>query len=123
MRLVLHDRDSKFSGAFDEVFRSEDARVVRTPIRAPNANAYAERWVRTVRNECLDLVLIFSRRQLERVLRTYVDHYNRQRPHRALDLDAPDPVGEPVPFPRRKPRTVRRRDRLGGLLHEYKLAA
>jgi putative transposase len=96
--------------------------VIRTPIRAPNANTYAERWVRTVRSECLDWLLIFSRRQLERVLRTYVDHYSRRRPHRALDLDAPDPV-EPVPFPPARPRTVRRRDRLGGLLHEYDLGA
>jgi putative transposase len=123
VRLVLHDRDSKLSGAFDEVFRSEGTRVVRTPIRAPNANAYAERWVRTVRSECLDWLLIFSRRQLERVLRTYVEHYNRQRPHRALDLGAPDPIGEVVRLPPGGLRTVRRRDRLGGLVHEYELAA
>jgi transposase InsO family protein len=97
VRFLIHDRDPKFSAAFDEVFRSEGARVIRTPIQAPNANAHAERWVRTVRDECLDWLLIFGRRQLERVLRTYVDHYNRQRPHRALDLDAPDPIGEPVP--------------------------
>jgi putative transposase len=121
--LPHHDRDAKFSAAFDDVFRSEGARVIRTPIQAPNANAHAERWVRTVRNECLDWLLIFGRRQLERVLRTYVDHYNRQRPHRALDLDAPDPIGELVSLPPARPRPVRRRDRLGGLLHEYELAA
>jgi transposase len=123
VRFLIHDRDAKFSAAFDEVFRSEGAHVIRTPIQAPNANAHAERWVRTVRSECLDWLLIFSRRQLERALRTYVDHYNRRRPHRALDLDAPDPMGELVPLPEARPRTVRRRDRLGGLLHEYELAA
>jgi putative transposase len=123
VRFVIHDRDAKFSAAFDEVFRSEGARIIRTPIEAPNANAHAERWVRTVRSECLDWLLIFGRRQLERVLRTYVDHYNRQRPHRALNLDAPDPIGELVPLPRARPRAVRRQDRLGGLLHEYELAA
>jgi putative transposase len=122
VRFLIHDRDAKFSAAFDELFRSEGARLIRTPIQAPNANAYAERWVRTVRSECLDWLLICARRQLERVLDTYVDHYNRRRPHRALDLDAPDPV-EPVPFPPARPSTVRRRDRLGGLLHEYELAA
>lgn len=79
--------------------------------------------MRTVRSECLDLLLIFGRRQLERVLRTYVDHYNRQRPHRALDLNAPDPVGELVQLPPGGLRTVRRQDRLGGLVHEYELAA
>jgi hypothetical protein len=121
--LLIHDRDAKFSAAFDEVFRSEGARVIRTPIQAPNANAHAERWVRTVRSECLDWLLIFGRRQLERVLRTYVDHYNRRRPHRALDLDAPDPISKLVPLPEARPRTVHRRDRLGGLLHEYELAA
>jgi transposase InsO family protein len=123
VRSLIHDRDAKFSAAFDEVFRSEGARVIRTPIQAPNANAHAERWVRTVRDECLDWLLIFGRRQLERVLHAYIEHYNRQRPHRALDLDAPDPIGEPVPPPRARPRTVRRRDRLGGLVHEYELAA
>jgi putative transposase len=123
VRFLIHDRDAKFSAAFDEVFRSEGARVIRTPIQAPNANAHAERWVRTVRAECLDWLLIFGRRQLERVLPTHVDHYNRQRPHRALALDAPDPIGELVPLPRARSRAVRRRDRLGGLLHEYELAA
>jgi putative transposase len=123
VRFLVHDRDTKFSAAFDEVFRSEGAHVIRTPIQAPNANAHAERWVRTVRSECLDWLLIFGRRQLERVLRTYVEHYNRQRPHRALNLDAPDSNGSLLPLPRTRPRTVRRRDRLCGLLHEYELAA
>jgi putative transposase len=81
LRFVLHDRDSKFSAAFDEVFRTEGALIVKTPIRAPNANAFAERWVRTVRDECLDWLLIVGRRQLQRVLDTYLDHYNRERPH------------------------------------------
>ena len=79
--------------------------------------------MRTVRSECLDWLLIFGRRQLERVLRTYVDHYNRQRPHRALDLDAPDSIGELMQLPLNGPSAVRRRDRLGGLIHEYELAA
>src|SRR5439155_12437986 len=104
-RFLVHDRDSKFSYAFDEVFRTEGARVIRTPVQAPNANAHAERCVRTIRSECLDWLLIFGRRQLERVLRTYVDHYNRQRPHRALDLDAPDPTRELAPPPLARPRT------------------
>jgi transposase InsO family protein len=123
LRFLLHDRDSKFGGAFDEVFRTEGARVITTPVRAPNANAHAERWVRTVRQECLDWLLILGRRQLERALRTYIDHYNRQRPHRALDLNIPDPSGQVVPLARARPTTVRRRDRLGGLLHEYQPAA
>jgi transposase len=123
LRFLLHDRDAKFSLAFDEVFRTEGASVVKTPIRAPNANAFAERWVHTVRSECLDWLLIVSQRQLERVLRTYVDHYNRQRPHRALGLQAPDPPGQLVPRSGATPAQVRRRDRLGGLLHEYERAA
>jgi putative transposase len=90
LRLVVHDRDAKFTAAFDEAF--EGATVIKTPIRAPNANADAERWVRTVREECLDWLLILGPRQLERVLRTYVDHYNRQRPHL--------PSGSPLRTPR-----------------------
>jgi putative transposase len=81
-RFLIHDRDSKFSRAFDEVFRSEGVEIIRTPFRAPKANAYAERWVGTIRRDCLDWLLISSRRQLERVLRIYVDHYNTHRPHR-----------------------------------------
>jgi transposase InsO family protein len=84
LRLLIHDRDSKFGGSFDHVFRSEGIAVIRTPVQAPNANAYAERWVGGVRRECLDRLLIFSRRQLERVLRVYARHYNRHRPHRSL---------------------------------------
>jgi putative transposase len=74
-RFLIHDRDSKFSRAVDEVFRSEGVEIIRTPFRAPQANAFAERWVGTVRRDCLDWLLITNCRQLERVLRVYVDHY------------------------------------------------
>jgi transposase InsO family protein len=120
MRFLIHDRDSKFSAAFDEVFRSEGIRVIHTPIRAPQANAYAERFVRTVRAECLDWLLIIGRRHLERVLRTYAEHYNRERPHRALALHPPESATKirPPNFD-----TIERRDLLGGLIHEYHQAA
>ena len=74
MRFLIRDRDSKYSGPFDEVFRSEGIRIVRTPVRAPKANAIAERFVRTVRSECLDRLLILNRRHLERTLRVYAHH-------------------------------------------------
>jgi putative transposase len=114
-RFLLHDRDNKFTAAFDEVFRSEGIRVIHTPIRAPQANAYAERFVRTVRVECLDWLLILGRRHLEHVLRIYIQHYNRERPHRGLALQPPDP---PTP-PLHGDGDVYRRDRIGGLVHEY----
>jgi putative transposase len=88
-RFLIHDRDTKFSRAFDEVFRAEGIKVIRTPVQAPNANAFAERWIRTVRAECLDRILILGRRHLERVLRVYRRHYNEHRPHRALQLLPP----------------------------------
>jgi putative transposase len=91
VQYVLRDRDAKFCRAFDNVFRSEGAEVVLTPVQAPNANAFAERWVGTVRAECLDWLLIVGRRHLERVLRVYAEHYNEHRPHRALRLASPDP--------------------------------
>ncbi len=89
IRFLIHDRDTKFSRSFDEVIRSEGARVILTPIRAPNANAYAERVIETIRVECLDWTLNLGRRHLDRTLRTYAEHYNRGRPHRALGLATP----------------------------------
>jgi len=91
-RFLIHDRDSKFGHAFGEVFHTEGIKVIRTPVRAPNANAVAERWVRTVRADCLDRILIVGRRHLEHVLRTYRRHYNEHRPHRSLDLRPPRPT-------------------------------
>jgi putative transposase len=94
VRFLLRDRDAKFCRAFDDVFRSEDAEVVLTPVQAPNANAFAERWIGTVRAECLDWLLIVGRGHLEQVLRVYAEHHNRHRPHRALRLEArTDPLG------------------------------
>jgi putative transposase len=109
MRFLIHDRDSKFSGAFDEVFHSEGINVIHTPIRAPQANAYAERFVRTIRAECLDWLLIIGRRHLETVLRTYTTHYNRERPHRGLALRPPD-AGTPIQPP--STGKIERRDRV-----------
>jgi putative transposase len=96
LRFVLRDRDAKFSRTFDDVFRSEGAEVLLTPVRAPNANAHAERWIRTVRAECLDWLLIVGRGHLEQVLRVYVQHYNAHRPHRALCLEPPNPAARPT---------------------------
>jgi len=118
-RFLIHDRDTKFSHAFDEVFRTEGIKVIRTPVQAPNANAFAERWVRTVRAECLDRILILGRRHLERVLRVYRRHYNEHRPHRALQLLPPNGRG---PTPLTASTDLRRRDLLGGLIHEYEAA-
>jgi putative transposase len=123
IRFLIHDRDSKFTAAFDEVFRSEGIRTIRTPVRAPRANAFIERWIGTVRRECLDRILIVNRRHLERVLPLYIRHYNEHRPHRSLHQQPP--LEEP---PRRLETVValdrvRRRDVLGGLIHEYKAAA
>src|SRR5712691_4080470 len=120
IRYLVHDRDSKFAAAFDEVFRSERIEVIHTPIRAPQANAYAERFVRTVRAECLDWLLILGRRHLERVLGAYAAHYNRERPHRGLALHSPEPA---TAIPRPNSGRIERRDLLGGLIHEYHRAA
>lgn len=118
--VLLRDRDAKFSQGFDEVLRTEALAVVRSPIRAPKANAFAERWVGSVRRECLDHVLVLGRRHLQRVLGAYVEHYNRGRPHRGLDLQPPDPGLDSGAMPGTK---VRRRDVLGGLIHEYHRSA
>ena len=116
-RFLLRDRDAKFTAAFDTVVAAEGIGVLRTPVRAPRANAYAERWVGTVRREVLDRMLILGCRQLRSVLAEYVDHYNGRRPHRALEQAPPLGSGEPPAFV--SAGRVVRRDRLGGLIHEY----
>ena len=92
VRFLIRDRDTKLCRGFDDVFGWEGAKVLVTPVQAPNANAYAERWVRTVRTECLDWLLIVSRGHLEQVLRIYLQRYNQHRPHRALGLEPPIPL-------------------------------
>jgi transposase InsO family protein len=120
-RFLVRDRDTKFTAAFDAVFAAEAIEVLRTPVRAPQANAYAERWVGTVRRELLDRMLILGCRQLRSVLAEHVDHYNVHRPHRALGQAPPlGPAEPPVVLPAG---SVARRDRLGGLIHEYAQAA
>ena len=125
VRFLIHDRDPKFPRAFDTVLASGKVKVIRTPVQAPNANAHLERWVGSVRRECLDRLLIVGRRQLEHVLRVYIHHYNQPRPHRALDLRPPNastrsPVQADSSLHALR---VRRRDLLGGLIHEYEPVA
>ncbi len=122
-RFVLRDHDTKFTRGFDDVFGSQGVKVIRTPIRPPKANASAERWVQTVRTECLDWTLVLGRRHPVRLLRAYVRHYNQQRPHRGLALavlDAPDQDQGSMPA---RLRDVGRRDVVGGFIHEYHAVA
>jgi len=115
-RFLIRDRDSKFTAAFDAVFAGADMRVIRIPARAPRANAIVERFIGTLRRECLDHILIIGSHHLEVVLRAYVQHFNTHRPHRSLDQGPP--AGSTPP---RSGATVQplRRDRLGGLIREY----
>jgi transposase InsO family protein len=124
-RFLVRDRDTKFTAAFDAVFAGSGIDVLRIPPRAPRANAYAERWVRTVRSECLDWVLIWNQNHLRKVLGSYVAHYNGGRPHRGLNLDIPAP---PAPASRDVVDgdgggAIECIDVLGGLIHEYARAA
>ena len=122
VRFLIRDHDRKFTAGFDAVFEAENIRIVRTPVQAPEANGIAERFVRTARTECLDWVLILSARHLDRVLTVFIDRYNGWRPHRSLDLGPPN-GRRPSMWTETQPLTVNRRDRLGGLLHEYERAA
>jgi putative transposase len=123
VRHLIRDRDAKFTASFDDVLRSIGATVILTPIQAPNANAFSERWVGTVRRECLDHLLIVGRRQLQRVLDDYVRHYNAHRPHRGLGLGPPEPRLERGHGEVSSLHQVKRHEVLGGLIHEYQLAA
>jgi len=121
VRCLVRDRDQKFSRSFDEVFKTEGAKVILTPVRSPKANAFAERWVRTVRAELLDWTLVLGRRHLDHLLDAYVCHYNAHRPHRGLDLASPNaPFRHPSAA---RTEDVRRRDALSGLIHEYHAVA
>jgi hypothetical protein len=124
-RFLIRDRDTKFTAGFDEVFCSEGIRVLRTPIGSPRANAFAERFVGTVRRECLDRLLIFHRRQLQGVLVDFVRHYNGHRPHRSLGQHSPFGSGvvPPLRVSYPDPTQLRRTDKLGSLIHEYRLVA
>jgi transposase InsO family protein len=117
LRFLIHDRDAKFCGPFDEVFCSEGIGIIRTPVRSPQANAFAERLVKTLRHEVLDWTLILGRRHLDHVLASYVRHYNAERPHRGIALRVPDKRShvDPVAIVPQ----INRRDLLGGLIHEY----
>jgi transposase InsO family protein len=120
-RFLIRDRDTRFTAAFDTVFTATNVQIIRTPVRAPRANAIAERFVGTIRRELLDRTLIINQRHAASVLAEYQHHYNSHRPHRALGQAAPL-----RPLPRRAtkdPNTVQRHDRLGGLLHEYQQVA
>jgi putative transposase len=122
-RFLIRDRDNRFTRDFDAVFASEGIEIIKTPIRAPKANAFAERFVRTARTECLDWLLILNRRHLERVLRIFVCHYNNHRPHRSLNLGPPQPSARKLRALSTKRPAIERHDRLGGLIHEYSRAA
>jgi putative transposase len=122
-RSLIRDRDAKFTRVFDDVWRSTGTAIIRTPVQAPNANAYAERWVGIVRRECLDQLLIVSCQQLVRVLRTSVEHYNQRRPHRSLAHATPMPSEHTEARSAPNFGRLRRCDVLGGLIHEYEYAA
>ena len=120
-RFLIRDRDAKFTTAFDTVFTAVDVRIIKTPVRAPRANAIAERFVGTIRRELLDRLLIINQRHATAVLRQYERHYNDHRPHRTLGQAAPQrPLPEHTTTDLQR---VRRRDRLGGLIHEYQQVA
>ena len=119
-RFMIHDRDSRFTIGFDEVLKTEGVEVIRLPFRAPRANAHSERWVRTVRREVLDRMLIFGRRHLESVLVEFIEHYNEARPHQGIEQRRPCEPAVVIPLPTGP---VERRDRLGGVIHEYSRAA
>jgi putative transposase len=119
VRFLLRDRDATFSGPFDAVLRAEGVRVIRTPIQSSRANVFAERFVRTVRRECLDHLLVYGPRHLERVPQAYVAHCVAERPHRGLSLAVP--AGDGTPEVRGTTHApVERREVLGGLIHEYR---
>jgi transposase InsO family protein len=119
---LVRDRGSQFIDAFDEIFRTEGFKILKTPVRTPVANTFAERWIGTLRRELLDRTIIWNRRQLERLIVDYLDHYNTHRPHRSLNQRPPVP---PPPSPHTDPPRphVIKSTRRHGLINEYRHAA
>jgi len=120
-RFLIRDGAGQFTASFDTVLAASEITAIRTPPRAPRANAYAERWVRTLRHELLDRTIIWNERQLRRLLEEYLAHYNSHRPHRGIDQRAPDDQGKVAPIGSGQP--IRRHTTCGGLINEYRTAA
>ncbi len=114
IRFLIRDNDTKFTQAFDTVFRSEGMDVIRTPYRGPNANAYAERWIRSAREECLDKLLSINQAHLRCVMREYIAFFNTARPHQGFEQRIPIPK-----IPHKTAGSVRCRTVLGGIIHDY----
>ena len=119
---LVRDRGSQFIDSFDEIFRTEGLKILRTPVRTPVANTFAERWIGSIRRELLDRTIIWNERQLERLVVDYIDHYNSHRPHRSLKQRPPQAAGDPL-LPSPANTTVLRSTRCDGLINEYKNAA
>jgi transposase len=120
-RILIRDRDAKFTAQFDTVFSANGMRIIRSPAQAPRANAIAERFIGSIRRELLDRILIINRQHAAGALREYEQHYNQHRPHRTLGQATPL---RPLPeHTRREINNVRRHDRLGGIIHEYRQVA
>jgi putative transposase len=118
IRFLIHDRDAKFTAPFDNVFEWEGIEIILTPYRSPKANAFAERWIHSAREECLDRVLIVGEGHLRRVMKEYIGYYNQARPHQGIEQHCPIPMASV-----RKDGLVKRRDVLGGIIHDYQRVA
>ena len=114
---------AQFTAAFDEIFRTEGIKILKTPVRTPVANAFAERWIGTLRRELLDRTLIWNQAQLERLVVDYIDHYNEHWPHRSLEQTPPTGARTAPIRPPGDKTEVRRSRRCDGLIHEYRNAA
>jgi transposase InsO family protein len=121
-RALVRDRGSQFIDSFDEIFRTEGLKILKSPVRTPVANAFAERWIGSIRRELLDRTIIWNQRQVERLVTDYVTHYNTHRPHRSLEQTPPTPTDEPSTATPTND-TALRATRCDGLINEYRNAA